>query len=52
MILPCEGELVDLNINNGSTKRKNHGKRLDLLPNIRWRGPGDQEIGVVGDTFR
>lgn len=50
LILQCEGELVDAN--NGSNARKNHAKRLDHLPNIRWRGPGDQDIGVVGDTFR
>lgn len=49
VLLPCEGELTDT---HGSSTRKNHKKRLDLLPSIRWRGPDGQDIGVVGDTFR
>lgn len=23
-----------------------------IAPNIRWRGPDGQDIGIVGDTFR
>jgi neogenin len=22
------------------------------MPNIRWRGPDGQDLGIVGDTFR
>ncbi|XP_036331556.1 neogenin isoform X2 [Rhagoletis pomonella] len=28
------------------------GKTAKLLPNIRWRGPDGQDLGIVGDTFR
>lgn len=52
VLLPCEGEIIDVNAGNVPIKRKNHKKRLDLLPNIRWRGPDGQDIGIVGDTFR
>lgn len=52
VLLPCEGEIADVNVGNVPVKRKSHKKRLDLLPDIRWRGPDGQDIGIVGDTFR
>ncbi|XP_058986959.1 neogenin isoform X2 [Musca domestica] len=28
------------------------GKNQKIAPNIRWRGPDGQDLGIVGDTFR
>ncbi|KAM7343025.1 neogenin protein frazzled isoform 6-T6 [Cochliomyia hominivorax] len=28
------------------------GKNQKVAPNIRWRGPDGQDLGIVGDTFR
>ncbi|XP_046809648.1 neogenin isoform X6 [Lucilia cuprina] len=28
------------------------GKNQKISPNIRWRGPDGQDLGIVGDTFR
>ncbi|XP_055311866.1 neogenin isoform X2 [Sitodiplosis mosellana] len=52
ILLPCEGEITHTNTDHLLTKRKFNKNRLDLLPNIRWRGPDGQDIGIVGDTFR
>lgn len=52
ILLPCEGEITHTNADHVLTKRKFNKNRLDLLPNIRWRGPDGQDIGIVGDTFR
>lgn len=52
VLLPCEGEITQTNADHLLTKRKFNKNRLDLLPNIRWRGPDGQDIGIVGDTFR
>lgn len=52
ILLPCEGEITHTNVDHVLTKRKFNKNHLDLLPNIRWRGPDGQDIGVVGDTFR
>lgn len=52
ILLPCEGEITHTNADHLLTKRKFNKNRLDLLPNIRWRGPDGQDIGIVGDTFR
>lgn len=46
VLLPCEGTLTD-------TKGTNKGdNEYRTAPNIRWRGPDGQDIGIVGDTFR
>jgi neogenin len=34
----------------GHTSKKLHKKEAKVLPNIRWRGPDGQDIGI--DTFR
>lgn len=52
VLLPCEGILVETNVDHASMRRKFNKNRLDQLPNIRWRGPDGQDIGIVGDTFR
>lgn len=52
ILLPCEGEITHTNVDHVLTKRKFNKNHLDLLPNIRWRGPDGQDIGIVGDTFR
>lgn len=52
ILLPCEGEITHTNADHVLSKRKFNKNRLDLLPNIRWRGPDGQDIGIVGDTFR
>lgn len=52
MLLPCEGDIIETNAEHTPLKRKFNRNRLDLLPNIRWRGPDGQDIGIVGDTFR
>lgn len=49
VLLPCKGEIVDTKL---PIKGKNHKNSLDSLPDIRWRGPDGQDIGIVGDTFR
>lgn len=36
----------------GRTNKLDHIKDGKLSPNIRWRGPDGQDIGIVGDTFR
>ncbi|XP_055609212.1 neogenin isoform X3 [Uranotaenia lowii] len=41
VLLQCAGRL--------SAKVLREGK---IAPNIRWRGPDGQDIGIVGDTFR
>lgn len=52
VLLPCEGDIVETNVEHTPLKRKFNRNRLDLLPSIRWRGPDGQDIGIVGDTFR
>lgn len=41
VLLPCAGI--------AQTETLRDGK---ITPNIRWRGPDGQDIGIVGDTFR
>lgn len=41
VLLPCEGIIQNQAKKGGKT-----------APNIRWRGPDGQDIGIVGDTFR
>ncbi|XP_058836967.1 neogenin isoform X2 [Topomyia yanbarensis] len=41
VLLQCDGRL--------DQKAMRMGK---ISPNIRWRGPDGQDIGIVGDTFR
>lgn len=41
VLLPCAGI--------AQTESLREGK---ITPNIRWRGPDGQDIGIVGDTFR
>lgn len=43
VLLQCAGKLSNQTL---STKE---GK---TAPNVRWRGPDGQDIGIVGDTFR
>lgn len=42
VLLPCEGDIDDLNQGKNS--------KHSLYPNIRWRGPDGQDIGI--DTIR
>lgn len=41
VLLQCSGRMDPSALKDGKT-----------APNIRWRGPDGQEIGIVGDTFR
>ncbi|KAJ6643801.1 Neogenin [Pseudolycoriella hygida] len=41
VLLPCAGIAQTENLRDGK-----------ITPNIRWRGPDGQDIGIVGDTFR
>ncbi|XP_059613953.1 neogenin [Phlebotomus argentipes] len=41
VLLQCSGRMDPAALKDGKT-----------APNIRWRGPDGQEIGIVGDTFR
>lgn len=40
-LLQCEGKKLPETL-----------KEYKTAPNIRWRGPDGQDIGIVGDTFR
>ncbi|XP_055921394.1 neogenin isoform X4 [Eupeodes corollae] len=37
---------------SGKTQHGSHQKAGKTSPNIRWRGPDGQDLGIVGDTFR
>lgn len=41
VLLECNGRTQPETLKDGKT-----------APNIRWRGPDGQDIGIVGDTFR
>ena len=41
VLLQCAGHTEPSALKEGKT-----------APNIRWRGPDGQDIGIVGDTFR
>lgn len=43
VLLQCTGKL------SNQTSTTKEGK---TAPNVRWRGPDGQDIGIVGDTFR
>ncbi|XP_058463855.1 neogenin isoform X2 [Malaya genurostris] len=53
-------EPSDVTVPEGSSVMLQCAGRLDqkamragkIAPNIRWRGPDGQDIGIVGDTFR
>uniref|UniRef100_A0A1L8DK65 Putative axon guidance receptor dscam n=1 Tax=Nyssomyia neivai TaxID=330878 RepID=A0A1L8DK65_9DIPT len=53
-------EPVDVAVQEGNSVLLQCSGRMDpsalkdgkIAPNIRWRGPDGQEIGIVGDTFR
>ncbi|XP_055537203.1 neogenin isoform X3 [Wyeomyia smithii] len=53
-------EPSDVTVPEGSSVTMQCAGRLDqkvlregkVAPNIRWRGPDGQDIGIVGDTFR
>lgn len=48
VLLPCEGTLTD----SKTTNNEEQSNKFRIAPNIRWRGPDGQDIGIVGDTFR
>lgn len=47
VLLPCEGTIF-----NKQISKDDEMSQLIQIPNIRWRGPDGQDIGIVGDTFR
>ncbi|CAO1297536.1 unnamed protein product [Diamesa hyperborea] len=47
-----EGSSVLLQCAGRTHKQALHIKDGKSSPNIRWRGPDGQDIGIVGDTFR
>lgn len=47
-----EGSSVLLQCAGRTNKLTDHIKDGKMSPNIRWRGPDGQDIGIVGDTFR
>lgn len=49
VLLPCEGTIAESKQNNNNDDEAN---KFKFVPNIRWRGPDGQDIGIVGDTFR
>lgn len=47
VLLPCEG-----GIKESKQNKEEQSNNFKVAPNIRWRGPDGQDIGIVGDTFR
>lgn len=54
VLLQCAGRLNNqTTVVTSSTNSKNsNSKYVKQAPNIRWRGPDGQDLGIVGDTFR
>lgn len=52
VLLQCAGRLNQTSTNNNSNSNNNNSKIGKTAPNIRWRGPDGQDLGIVGDTFR
>uniref|UniRef100_A0A336LNC3 CSON008464 protein n=1 Tax=Culicoides sonorensis TaxID=179676 RepID=A0A336LNC3_CULSO len=60
VLLQCAGRLnnqTTLTTSTSSTNSKSssnnfNNKYVKQAPNIRWRGPDGQDLGIVGDTFR
>lgn len=50
VLLPCEGIIAELKQNHHNNDEQTN--KFKYIPNIRWRGPDGQDIGIVGDTFR
>lgn len=56
VLLQCAGRLNNqTTVATSSTNSKGsniNNKYVKQAPNIRWRGPDGQDLGIVGDTFR
>ncbi|XP_037952309.1 neogenin-like isoform X2 [Teleopsis dalmanni] len=47
-VVVAEGHSVLLQCAGTAQQNKNS----KIMPNIRWRGPDNEDLGIVGDTFR